>query len=413
MAGNPSDPISCSNSGIQAWLQSLAGTRGNFPALLAGGDSGGFGHTLREICQQPATWTETARRLLPFRDAIATNLASCRRIVLTGSGSSQYAGECVAPVLQRRLRRSVTVAGGGDVLLSRGASAAGEPALVVSLARSGESPESVAVVETLLETERETRHLIITCNGESRLAREFAGTPRVTVIALGEEVNDRSLVMTSSFTNLVLGASFLGWLDRTNEFVNLVDRVSHAGRDILEHWPDCLAELVSGPIERILFLGSGSQYGAAREGALKLLEMTAGRLATMAETYLGLRHGPMCFINDRTLVVCFLSADPLIRLFEEDLIRELRDKRLGARKLIAGAGEPGGDLLGAQDLSISYQLPASAAGAEVLLDAMLAQILGFHRCRLEGLQPDSPSVDGIISRVVGGVTIHRPEVKAQ
>src|SRR5262245_23326986 len=108
MAGNPSDLISRPNPGIHAWLQSLAGRQGNFTALLAAGDSSGFGHTLREICQQPATWTETARRLLPFHEAMSTNLASCRRIVLTGSGSSQYAGECVAPALQRRLRRSVT-----------------------------------------------------------------------------------------------------------------------------------------------------------------------------------------------------------------------------------------------------------------------------------------------------------------
>jgi tagatose-6-phosphate ketose/aldose isomerase len=413
MAGNPSDLISSSNPGIQAWLQALAARRGNFSTLLAGGDCAGFGHTLREICQQPATWTETARHLLPFREAMAEALVSCRRIVLTGSGSSQYAGECVAPVLQRRLGRSVTVAGGGDVLLSRGASAAGEPALVVSLARSGESPESIAVLETLLETERETRHLIITCNGASRLAREFAGTPRVTAIALGEEVNDRSLVMTSSFTNLVLGASFLGWLDRPDEFAATVDRVSRAGEEILEHWPDCLAELVSGQIDRIVFLGSGSRFGSAREGALKLLEMTAGKVATMAETYLGFRHGPMCFTNDRTLVVCFLSADPVIRRYEEDLIRELQYKRLGARKLVAGVGDPSRDLLGAQDLSISYRLPDSAAGTEVLLDAMLAQILGFHRCRMEGLEPDSPSVDGVISRVVGEFRIHRPEVQAQ
>src|SRR5262249_32633528 len=239
--------------------------------------------------------------------------------------------------------------------------------------------------------------LIITCNSESRLAREFAGTPRVTVITLGEEVNDRSLVMTSSFTNLVLGAFYLGWLDRTEEFTGIVGRVSHAGKNILEHWPDCLADLVSDEIERIVFLGSGSRFGAAREGALKLLEMTAGKLATMAETYLGLRHGPMCFANDRTLVVCFLSADPLIRHFEEDLIRELRDKRLGARKLVAGAGALSQGLLAPEDLFIPYGLPESAAGAEVLLDAMLAQILGFHRCRKDGLQPDSPSVDGVIS----------------
>ena len=106
MAGDPSDLVTCSNPAIEAWLQTLAGRGANFSALLAARDSGGFGHTLREICQQPATWTETARRLLPFREAMAACLASCRRIVLTGSGSSQYAGECVAPVLQRCLRRA-------------------------------------------------------------------------------------------------------------------------------------------------------------------------------------------------------------------------------------------------------------------------------------------------------------------
>ena len=417
MAADPSDPVSSSKPAIEAWLQRLAGMGGRFPALLAGNEPGspaGFEHTLREICQQPVTWTDTARRLLHFRHAMAESLGSYRRIVLTGSGSSQYAGECAAPFLRRSLGRSVTVAGGGDLLLNRASTADGEPTLVVSLARSGESPESVAVVETLLETEPGTRHLIITCNANGTLAREFAGSPRVTVVSLGDEVNDRSLVMTSSFTNLVLGASFLGWLDRTDEFRAAVDRAGHAGERILECWPDRLADLAPANIERIVFLGSGSRFGAAREGALKLLEMTAGRVATMAETYLGLRHGPMCFIDDRTLVVCFLSADPVIRRYEDDLIRELHDKQLGACKLFAGLEDPGRGLIGPRDLSVSYRLPDSATNDEMaVLDVMLAQILGFQRCRLEGLSPDSPSVDGIISRVVGDFQIHRAEVNAQ
>lgn len=118
--------------------------------------SAGCGNTVREICKQPATWTETARHLVAFRTVMDDSVAACRRVVLTGSGSSQYAGECVAPLLQRELQRSVSVAGGGDLLLGRRASVAGEPTLVVSLARSGDSPESVAVVETLLETEPQT-----------------------------------------------------------------------------------------------------------------------------------------------------------------------------------------------------------------------------------------------------------------
>jgi tagatose-6-phosphate ketose/aldose isomerase len=286
--------------------------------------------------------------------------------------------------------------------------------LLVSLSRSGESPESVAVVEAVLETEPETRHLIITCNAEGTLAREFPRTPRVTMVSLPEDVNDRSLVMTSSFTNLVLAALYLGWLDETDQFAAAVDRVRNAGEKLLECWPDCLAEWVSGEVGRIVFLGSGCRFAAAREGALKLLEMTAGRVATLAETYLGLRHGPMCFIDSRTLVVCFLSSDRVIRRYEDDLIRELDAKKLGERRLFAGIEDPGRGMSGARDVSISYRTSDGATDDElVLLDAMLAQIMGFHRCREEGLSPDSPSVEGIISRVVGEFRIHRPEVSAR
>ena len=418
MAVDSRDLISTPSPIVEGWLKTFACGSGSFPALLLStgerATSPGFEHTLREICQQPATWMDTARRLLDRRQAMAQALDSCASLVLTGSGSSQYAGECAAPFLRSSLGPSVTVAGGGDLLLNPTLASAGTPAVVVSLARSGESPESIAVVQTLLETQPQTRHLIITCNARSTLALEFAGIPRVTVVSLGDEVNDRSLVMTSSFTNLVLGASFLGWLDRTAEFPAVVDRVSRAAEQLLETWPDCLSDFVSGEIRRIVFLSNRSRYGAAREGALKLLEMTAGKLATMAETFLGLRHGPMCFLDDHTLVVCFLSANPVIRRYEEDLIRELCEKQLGARKLFAGVGEPGADLRGPEDLAVSYRLPADAMDFEMaVLDVMLAQILGFHRCRLEGLSPDSPSVDGVISRVVGEFQIHRPEVTAR
>jgi tagatose-6-phosphate ketose/aldose isomerase len=116
----------------------------------------------------------------------------------------------------------------------------------------------------------------------------------------------------------------------------------------------------------------------------------------------------MCFINERTLLVCFLSTDPLIRAYERDLIRELDAKRLGARKLLAGLGDPGAGLCKGSDLAVNYEFPhQDAEDADLaLLDVMIGQILGFHRCRAEGLQPDSPSERGIISRVVSDFRIH-------
>jgi tagatose-6-phosphate ketose/aldose isomerase len=385
-----------SGSAIPGWLRELKQGGGNFRAKLnaSDGTSGeGYRHTIREICQQPATWAGTARHLIEFSSLAAEGLASCQRIVLTGSGSSQHAGECAAPAVEKDLGMAVEVASGGELLLKRRASVAGEPTLVVSLARSGESPESAAVVEVLLKTEPRTEHLIITCNSEGRLAHSFNHDARVRVIDLGAQVNDRSLVMTSSFTNLVLGARFLGWVERTDQFVRMVDRLDRAGRQILATWPDCLGVWVRGDIGRIVFLGSGSRFGACREASLKLLEMTGGKVATMAETYLGLRHGPMSFIDERTLVVCFLSSDALIRNYERDLILELNAKRLGARKLIAGVGDPGAGLCRGQDLVIPYEIPEDTVE--------------------EGLQPDCPSVNGVISRVVGEFCIHGAVETAQ
>jgi tagatose-6-phosphate ketose/aldose isomerase len=392
------------------WLDSFAKRSGGFPKLLqaAQDPTAGFHHTIREICQQPPTWRETGRQLSELAAYVQEALAGCSRIVLTGSGSSQYAGECVAPALRKNLAKTIEVCGGGELLLRANASAGGEPTLVISLARSGESPESVAVVQTLLEAEPNTRHLILTCNAQSRLAREFRHDARVRVVSLSDEVHDRSLVMTSSFTNLVLSARFLGWLDRTREFADVTSRLDAAGRQLLQNCPDRLRSFVSGPIHRMVFLGSGGRFGAAREASLKLLEMTGGKIATLTETFLGLRHGPMSFVDRQTLLVCFLSSDPVIRAYECDLIRELDAKGLGARKLVAGTGNPGRGLCKDSDLAIQYEMGAGATDEDglELLDVMIGQILGFHRCLEEGLRPDSPSETGVISRVVADFRIH-------
>ena len=148
--------------------------------------------------------------------------------------------------------------------------------------------------------------------------------------------------------------------------------------------------------------GGWQKIRAAREASLKMLEMTAGRVATMAQTYLGVRHGPMCFIDSKTLVVCFRSADPVIQRYEEDLIRELYAKRLGARAVFCGAGDLATGLSNSRDLAFLTRSPGTASEDELaILDVVVGQLLGFHRSRIEGFSPDSPSPDCVISRVVG------------
>ncbi|HEV8039356.1 MAG TPA: hypothetical protein VGP62_10880 [Bryobacteraceae bacterium] len=370
----------------------------------------GYLHTLREILQQPSTWLDTAERMIARTAELTSRMEGIRSLVLTGSGSSEYAGACVRMVLQNALGVGTQTLAGG-ALLTHGAKAIPpeRPGLMISLARSGDSPESVAAVSLMLGAEPGIRHLVITCNQQGRLATTYRDDPRVHVIALDDRTNDRSLVMTSSFTNMVLAARALGSLQAPDRYRALCRDLSERAGGLLGAAFPVLARVADRDFNRVLFLGSGSRFGAARESALKMLEMTAGRVIAISETYLGLRHGPMSLVHSDTLVVCFLSSDPQIRGYESDLIRELSRKQLGLGKVIFGERIPH-DLAGATDVLVECTGSASVHDEDwPVLDVIVGQILAFFRCRKEGLQPDSPSSDGVIQRVVQNFTMHRPE----
>jgi tagatose-6-phosphate ketose/aldose isomerase len=367
----------------------------------------GYFHTLREIFQQPATWLDTGDRVLASAPAIARLKDGIASLVLTGSGSSQFAGECVRLALRRELGVTAEGIGAGD-LLTQGMAAlpSGRPGLLISLARSGDSPESGAAVDLVLAAEPDVRHLVITCNKAGHLATAYRGDSRVQVVLLDDRTNDRSLAMTSSLTNMALAARSLGMGHSPDRYRMLCDRLSRAAAELLRIAPDPLARVAAGGFKRAVYLGTGSRYGAARESALKMLEMTDGRVATMAETYLGLRHGPMSFIDKETLLVCFLSSDPLLRAYEADLIRELDRKELGGGKVIFGENILAG-LLRAGDTAIECAGLAEIGDENApLLDVVVGQLLAFFRCLAESLRPDAPCESGVINRVVEPFTVY-------
>jgi len=369
----------------------------------------GYFNTLREICQQPATWLKTRDQMLGHSVLLESSLSGIASLVLTGSGSSEYVGDCVRFPLETELGISTQVVAGGAVLAhGRDALAPSSPALMVSIARSGDSPESAGALALLLRTDSEIRHLVVTCNATGTLARTYQGDPRVAVITLDPATNDQGLVMTSSFTNLALSVRFLGMLPRPETYSSICTQLSQIASAFIQDHFGTLASIGKMNFRRALFLGSGARFGAAREAALKMLEMTAGRVTTMAETYLGLRHGPMSYVHNDALVVCFLSSDPGVRAYEVDLIRELNRKELGLVKLIVGE-KITTDLLRGNDVALECPGLADLGDDNApLIDVLAGQILGFFRCMEEKLRPDSPSEDGVISRVVQTFALHIP-----
>ena len=402
---------------VEDWLLFL-GSRAPEIGLLAGAPAAeqerrGYGHTLREIAQQPLTWLETAAGMAARVATVQASLAHVTgegdpgAIVLTGSGSSLYAGECLAPALQASLRLPVHAVSGGEVLTHpSGCLPPRGPCLLVSLARSGNSPESCGALDSVRETAPQCHHLVITCNRAGRLATSYGHDPRVATVVLDDKTCDRSLVMTSSFTNMVLAGRLLAMAGDVPRYRDQASALARLGAELLLGHAAALARVARSDYRSAVYVGSGCRYGSARESALKMLEMTGGRVKTFPETYLGLRHGPMCAIDDGALVVCFLSTDPVARAYEEDLVRELNRKKLGARKVILGQDVPA-DLAGSDDLVVDLALQRVGDEGAPLLDVLVGQLLAFFRCLSIGLRPDMPSDDGVISRVVQGFAIHR------
>jgi len=347
-------------------------------------------HTLQEILQQPLLWPTTVARVRSASEQMnLSSRLSGAQVLLTGAGSSAYAAAAAASAWPRAIAVPTTdlLIDAERYLLDVGA--------VISLARSGESPESAAVAERVRVLCPEILQLAVTCNDKSRLGQSGLDG----LIALDPRTNDRSLVMTGSFSNLVLAGLCLA---QPRAAAQNSDRASERAQTLLPVIDKECRRIAAGVRDRIVILSSSPLLGWGREAGLKILEMTAGRFPVVIETYLGLRHGPMSFLRKDTLVLCLLSNDPTRRLYELDLIRELRSKRIGYSVVIAGADEDGSGF----DDVIPAVLPDAPDDLRTPFEILIPQLLGYHLSLRIGLNPDNPSPEGVINRVVQGVKIH-------
>lgn len=377
----------------------------------AGLESEGGIWTAREIAQQPAVWTmiegvmtREAGALRAFLDPLLERRDL--RIVLTGAGTSAFVGECLAPALKRRTHLRVDAVATTDLVGSPDCwLEPAVPTLLVSFARSGNSPESMAALTLFEQGVSDCHHLIFTCNAEGDLYRHGQRLRNAHVVLLPEETNDRGFAMTSSFTGMMLAASRTLDLSRQDRPDALCRWAAH----VLEAGVPFVANLARSGFERVVYLGSQEFKGLAREAALKMLELSDGNTVALAETALGFRHGPKTIVNGRTLVVMFLSNDPYARRYEMDLLRELRADGVAARVVVLYAGDAEAvratDFAQAEGIAVPGAMDASNLGL-CFPYAVFAQTLAFLQSLALGLRPDTPNARGVVNRVVQGVSIY-------
>ncbi|MCF6269957.1 MAG: SIS domain-containing protein [Melioribacteraceae bacterium] len=372
-------------------------------------------NTAKEIKSQDKLWRETYSLVLNHKLEIFNFLQkvfsqSNSNVILTGAGTSAFIGDVLESVFQthtgvncRAIPTTTLVTHPSQYFQKE------KSTLLISFARSGNSPESIKAVELANEVCENIFHLVITCDANGELAK-IISDGNGYLLVLPEETNDKSLAMTSSFTSMLLSGILISRINELEKLQTQVELLSSYAENIFRNYLPQLNKIAEMDFNRAVFLGSGLFEGIARESHLKLQELTNGKVICKHDSFLGFRHGPKAVIDDKTLVVYLFSNDPYVQKYEEDLVLSVEAEKNALYTLaimesnIKDVNSDSRIILSESDQILDEEFLT-------IVSTLPAQILGFYKSLKYGLKPDSPSENGAINRVVQGVNLYSYDEK--
>ena len=368
--------------------------------------------TTREIYQQPDVWKEAFEAYQEKREEITAFLQDIVakhdyiKVILTGAGTSAYVGDTLVPYFKEvydERKWNFNAIATTDIVANPQTYLKKEvPTVLVSFARSGNSPESVATVDLAKALVDELYQVTITCAAEGELALQAHGDDRNLLLLQPAASNDAGFAMTSSFTSMMLTALLVFDPEEFSVKSKRFEVLSNLSRKVLDNAAD-VKELVDLEFNRVIYLGAGPFFGLAHEAQLKILELTAGQVATMYESPVGFRHGPKSLINEDTVVLVFGTTTDYTRKYDLDLVREVAGDQI-ARRVV---------LLSDQAFGLENVKEVALGCGGVLNDVyrvfpyiVYGQLFALLTSLKVGNRPDTPSPTGTVNRVVQGVIIH-------
>ena len=368
--------------------------------------------TTREIYQQPQVWQTAFENYKAQADEIAAFLNNIDekydyiKVILTGAGTSAYVGETLLPYFRKiydERKWNFNAIATTDVVANPLAYLHKEvPTILVSFARSGNSPESVAAVDLAKDIVEELYQITITCAAEGKLAQQAHGDERNLLLLQPAPSNDAGFAMTSSFTSMMLTALLVF---AKTDLVTKEEKISALialSQEMLDS-AAAIQKMVSLDCNRVIYLGAGPFFGLAHEAQLKILELTAGQVATTYESPIGFRHGPKSLVNEETVVVVFSSTDTYTKLYDLDLVREVAGDEI-ARKVILLTDQKE-NLENVEQVILSSQYLVDDV-YRVFPYIVYGQLFALLTALKVKNRPDTPSPTGTVNRVVQGVIIH-------
>ncbi|MGO1477116.1 SIS domain-containing protein [Alkalibacterium gilvum] len=371
-------------------------------------------NTTKEIKQQPELWQESFDNYKEKKEVIDSFIEDIKnkhdnlRVIFTGAGTSAYVGDTVTPYLREKYKNTAlsfeSIATTTLVSTPYQYLEKEVPTILVSFARSGNSPESVAAVDTASDIIDDFYQVTITCSKDGKLAQKAQGDDKNLVILMPERANDQGFAMTGAFTTMTLSTLLVFDPIDYSEKESFVKAIIKEAVNVLKR-EDTLMSIADKDISRIVYLGSGSLEGLSKEAQLKMLELTAGEVVTAYESPLGFRHGPKSIVNEKTALVVFNSTNAYTRQYDEDLLNELHADQIAETiwSLTPDAQsqfEGNTFLLNETDVA----LPDAYLALPYILFAQTLALMTSVKLKNK---PDNPSPTGTVNRVVKGVTIHK------
>ena len=361
-----------------------------------------FKYTYTEILNQADTWLEVydlyEKRKNDIENFLKKVGKDCK-VIFTGAGTSEYVGNIALDYLKTHGKFEFESVATTDLVSAPYLHfEKNQKTLLVSFARSGNSPESLAAVKLGKEIVDDFYNLPITCAKEGKLAQALKDDENSYVFLEPEITNDKGFAMTNSFSSMLL-ATLLIFDTKTQNKKEIVEKISKLGKEIYNNLEE-IENLVNFDFNRVVYLGSGPLGKLTKEARLKILELTAGEVATIWESSMGFRHGPKSFVDENTLVISFVSSNPYTRLYDLDILDEIANDKI-AKKIIG---------ISNSKLDRDYELIFEEDGLDdvylCLAYIIIGQIIALVTSLRVGNTPDNPSRTHTVNRVVKGVTIH-------
>lgn len=366
-------------------------------------------NTKLEIQAQPNIWRNWADELNLQAIKIKAWIAQRNpaEIWLCGAGTSAFIGETLAIYLNQDngiKYRSISTT--DFVSAPYNYPKPNHHILIVSFGRSGDSSETVAMLDILDNHYSAADRLNITCNSASKLATcQASAHGQQKTLVLPPETLDKGFAMTSSYTTMLLTA--LACLDKNQTLSpkQALFGLAECAENIFLSLSKLNENGFTAAPKRCIFLGSSALKGSAQESALKVLELTAGKTVTQWDSSLGFRHGPKAIVDEETKIYIFVSNHSHTRKYDMDMAAEIAEQ-YGADKVYT---------IGANSANLDLDIMPNNSHPDLfnndawcsILYVITAQLLSVKWSEFFKLNVDNPFIDKMnLTRVVTGVTVY-------